>query len=152
MEFSNDSQVFRRPILEGAKYGYLQVWLPLGLSLLLSSIRIKLGLPIRTFYAIIGTSLGSIDFVTSAYLGFGLYLVMELFWSWHCEIPSESRTAKRCKNIFSPPELILMGIGTGILIWLILFLSIIALIFRLQWPNYCNPFRRQERQCRLDSQ
>lgn len=130
MELSNNSQVFRRPMLEGAKYGSLAgliaTW---SISTAIAASELELGLPISTFYAIIGTSLGSIDFITSAYLGFGLHLVTgTILGAVIGGIAVRVELRKNTKNIFSPPKSILMGIGTGILIWLILFLPITALI------------------------
>src|SRR5919107_3101453 len=76
VELHDNSQVFRRPMLEGAKYGSLAgliaTW---SISTAIAASELELGLPISTFYAIIGTSLGSIDFIASAYLGFGLHVV-----------------------------------------------------------------------------
>ena len=81
VEQHNDSQVFRRHIIEGAKYGAISGLWPLGLSLqpLQPYSELELGLPISTFYAVMGTSLGSNDFVTAPTLGFGLPLATELF-------------------------------------------------------------------------
>src|SRR5215207_2870109 len=76
MMLHDNSQVFRRPMLEGAKYGSLAgliaTW---SISTAIAASELELGLPISTFYAVMGISLGSIDFVTAAYLGFGLHLV-----------------------------------------------------------------------------
>src|ERR671925_1808823 len=72
----NYSQVFPRPIIEGAKYGaiagLIATW---SISTAIAASELELGLPISTFYAIMGISLGSIDFITAAYLGFGLHLL-----------------------------------------------------------------------------
>jgi hypothetical protein len=132
MELGNNSQVFRRPILEGAKYGSLAgliaTW---SISTAIAASELELGLPISTFYAIIGTGLGSIDFVTSAYLGFGLHLVTgTILGAVIGGIAVRVELRKNTKNIFSTSKSILMGIGTGILIWLILFLPITALIIQ----------------------
>ena len=73
---STNSQVFRRPAIEGAKYGaiagLIATW---SISTAIAASELELGLPIGTFYAVMGISLGSIDFVTAAYLGFGLHVV-----------------------------------------------------------------------------
>ena len=130
MELSNNSQVFRRPILEGAKYGSLAgliaTW---SISTAIAPSELELGLPISTVYAIIGTSLGSIDFITSAYLRIWIASChWNYSWSVIGGIAVRVELRKNTKDIFSPPKSILMGIGTGILIWLILFLPITALI------------------------
>src|SRR5215210_2691410 len=76
MERYNNSQVFVRPTMEGAKYGaiagLIATW---SISTAIAASELELGLPISTFYAVMGISLGSNDFVASAYLGFGLHLV-----------------------------------------------------------------------------
>lgn len=73
---SSNSQVFRRPAIEGAKYGaiagLIATW---SISTAIAASELELGLPIGTFYAVMGISLGSMDFVTAAYLGFGLHVV-----------------------------------------------------------------------------
>jgi hypothetical protein len=69
------SQVLSRPVVEGAKYGsiagLIATW---SISTAIAASELELGLPISTFYAIIGISLGSNDFISSAYLGFGSHL------------------------------------------------------------------------------
>jgi len=132
MKLHDNSQVFRRPKLEGAKYGSLAgliaTW---SISTAIAASELELGLPISTFYAIIGMSLGSIDFIASAYLGFGLHLVTgTILGAVIGGIAIRVELRKNRENIFSPYKSVLMGIGTGILVWLILFLSITALIIQ----------------------
>src|SRR5215207_4285454 len=68
-------QVLARPVVKGAKYGsiagLIATW---SISTAIAASELELGLPISTFYAIIGISLGSNDFIASAYLGFGSHL------------------------------------------------------------------------------
>src|ERR671925_848612 len=75
MERHDNSQLLRRPVLEGAKYGaiagLIATW---SISTAIAASELELGLPISTFYAVMGISLGSIDLITAAYLGFGLHL------------------------------------------------------------------------------
>ena len=75
MERHTYSQVFQRPLLEGAKYGsiagLIATW---SITTAIAASELELGLPISTFYSVIGISLGSNDFIASAYLGFGLQL------------------------------------------------------------------------------
>jgi hypothetical protein len=132
MKLHDNSQVFRRPMLEGAKYGSLAgliaTW---SISTAIAASELELGLPISTFYAIIGMSLGSIDFIASAYLGFGLHLVTgTILGAVIGGIAIRVELRKNRENIFSPYKSVLMGIGTGILVWLILFLPITALIIQ----------------------
>jgi hypothetical protein len=132
MELRNHSQIFRRPILEGAKYGSLAgliaTW---SISTAIAASELELGLPISTFYAIIGTSLGSIDFIASAYLGFGLHIVTgTILGAVIGGIAVRVELRKNTKNIFGPYKSIVMGIGTGILVWLTLFLPVTAFIIQ----------------------
>jgi hypothetical protein len=131
--YSSNSQLFKRPILEGAKYGaiagLIATW---SISTLIAASELELGLPISTFYAVIGISLGSNDFIASAYLGFGLHLATGTILGaviGALAVRVEMRR-KNITNIFNPYRSILMGIGTGILVWLVLFLPITALIIQ----------------------
>ena len=128
----NDSQVFRRPIIEGAKYGaiagLIATW---SISTAIAASELELGLPISTFYAVMGVSLGSNDFIASAYLGFGLHLVTgTIVGAIVGGIAVRIESQKNITNVFSPYRSILMGIGTGILVWLVLFLPVTALIIQ----------------------
>src|SRR5215208_1990710 len=132
MKLHDNSQVFRRPMLEGAKYGSLAgliaTW---SISTAIAASELELGLPISTFYAIIGMSLGSIDFIASAYLGFGLHLATgTILGATIGGIAVRVESQKNITNFFSPYKSILMGIGTGILVWLVLFLPVTALIIQ----------------------
>ena len=132
MERYNNSQVFRRPIIEGAKYGaiagLIATW---SISTAIAASELELGLPISTFYAVIGISLGSNDFIASAYLGFGLHLLTgTILGAIIGGIAVRVESQKNITNVFSPYRSILMGIGTGILLWLVLFLPVTALIIQ----------------------
>src|SRR5215211_4792911 len=126
------SQVFTWPIVEGAKYGaiagLIATW---SISTAIAASELELGLPISTFYAIMGISLGSTDFVTAAYLGFGLHLLTgTILGAIIGGIAVRVESHKNITNFFSSYKSILMGIGTGILVWLVLFLPITALIIQ----------------------
>jgi hypothetical protein len=128
----NSSQVFQRPIIEGAKYGaiagLIATW---SISTAIAASELELGLPISTFYAVMGISLGSNDFIASAYLGFGLHLATgTILGATIGGIAVRVESQKNITNFFSPYKSILMGIGTGILVWLVLFLPITALIIQ----------------------
>jgi hypothetical protein len=132
MERYNNSQVFRRPIIEGAKYGaiagLIATW---SISTAIAASELELGLPISTFYAVMGISLGSIDLITAAYLGFGLHLVTgTILGAVIGGLAVRVEMRKNITNIFNPYRSVLMGIGTGILVWLVLFLPITALIIQ----------------------
>jgi hypothetical protein len=128
----NNAQVFRRPIIEGAKYGaiagLIATW---SISTAIAASELELGLPISTFYAVMGISLGSNDFIASAYLGFGLHLLTgTILGAIIGGIAVRVESQKNITNVFSPYKSILMGIGTGILVWLVLFLPLTALIIQ----------------------
>jgi hypothetical protein len=132
MDQHNDSQVFRRHIIEGAKYGAISglvaTW---AISTAIAASELELGLPISTFYAVMGISVGSNDFVTAAYLGFGLHILTgTILGAIIGGIAVRVELQRNITNVFSPYRSILMGIGTGILVWLVLFLPITALIIQ----------------------
>jgi hypothetical protein len=132
MKRHNYSQVFRRPIIEGAKYGaiagLIATW---SISTAIAASELELGLPISTFYAVMGISLGSIDFTTAAYLGFGLHLLTgTILGAIIGGIAVRVESQRNITNFFSPYKSILMGIGTGILVWLVLFLPVTAFIIQ----------------------
>src|ERR671925_1743301 len=125
-------EAFRRPTIEGVKYGaiagLIATW---SISTAIAASELELGLPISTFYSIIGVSLGSIDFITAAYLGFGLHLITgTILGAIIGGIAVKVESRKNITNVFSPYKSILMGIGTGILVWLVLFLPLTALIIQ----------------------
>ena len=132
MKRHNNPQVFRTPIIEGAKYGaiagLIATW---SISTAIAASELELGLPISTFYAVMGISLGSIDFTTSAYLGFGLHLLTgTILGAIIGGIAVRVESQRNITNFFSPYKSILMGIGTGILVWLVLFLPVTAFIIQ----------------------
>src|SRR5919198_186161 len=132
MKRYNNPQLFRRPIIEGAKYGaiagLIATW---SISTAIAASELELHLPISTFYAVIGIGLGSIDFGTAAYLGFGLHLLTgTILGAIIGGIAVRVESQKNITNVFSPYKSILMGIGTGILVWLVLFLPVTALIIQ----------------------
>ena len=132
MERQNISELLRRPVREGVKYGsiagLIATW---SISTAIAASELELGLPISTFYSIIGISLGSNDFVASAYLGFGLHLVTgTILGAISGGLAVKVELRKNITSIFDPYKSILMGIATGILVWLILFLPITAFIIQ----------------------
>lgn len=132
MERQNISELLRRPVREGVKYGsiagLIATW---SISSAIAASELELGLPISTFYSIIGISLGSNDFVASAYLGFGLHLVTgTILGAISGGLAVKVELRKNITSIFDPYKSILMGIATGILVWLILFLPITAFIIQ----------------------
>jgi hypothetical protein len=132
MDQHESPQILARPVVKGAKYGsiagLIATW---SISTAIAASELELGLPISTFYAIIGISLGSNDFIASAYLGFGLHLATgTILGAVIGGLAVRIEMRKNIANMFDPYRSILMGIGTGILVWLILFLPITALIIQ----------------------
>ncbi len=132
MKRYDNSQVFRRPIIEGAKYGaiagLIATW---SISTAIAASELELGLPISTFYAVMGISLGSTDIVTAAYLGFGLHLLTgTIVGAISGGIAVRVESQRNITNFFRSYKSILMGIATGILVWLVLFLPVTALIIQ----------------------
>jgi hypothetical protein len=130
--YTSNSEVFRRPAIEGVKYGaiagLIATW---SISTAVAASELELGLPISTFYSIMGVSLGSIDFIIAAYLGFGLHLITgTILGAIIGGMAVKVESQRNITNVFSPYKSILMGIGTGILVWLILFLPVTALIIQ----------------------
>jgi hypothetical protein len=132
MERYTLSEVLRRPVTEGVKYGsiagLIATW---SISTAIAASELELGLPISTFYAIIGISLGSNDFIASAYLGFGLHLATgTILGAISGGLAVKVELRKNITSIFDPYKSILMGIATGIVVWLMLFLPITAIIIQ----------------------
>jgi hypothetical protein len=132
MERHNLAEVLRRPVTIGVKYGsiagLIATW---SISTAIAASELELGLPISIFYAIIGISLGSNDFIASAYLGFGLHLATgTILGAISGGLAVKVELRKNITSIFDPYKSILMGIGTGIVVWLILFLPISAIIIQ----------------------
>src|SRR5919199_5434174 len=129
---SVDAEAFKRPVMEGAKYGaiagLIATW---SISTAIAASELELDLPISTFYSIIGVSLGSINFITAAYLGFGLHLITgTILGAIIGGIAVRIESKKNITDVFSPYKSILMGIGTGILVWLVLFLPVTVLVIQ----------------------
>ena len=132
MERHDNSQLLRRPVMQGAKYGaiagLIATW---SISTAIAASELELGLPISTFYAVMGISLGSIDFVTAAYLGFGLHLITgTILGAAFGGLAVTVEMRRNITNIFDPYRSILMGIVTGIVVWLVLFLPVTSLIIQ----------------------
>jgi hypothetical protein len=133
MERANSLPVFpQRPIYVGAKYGaiagIIATW---SISTAIAASELELGLPISTFYAIIGISLGSNDLIASAYLGFGLHLATgTILGAIIGALAVKIESTRNIENIFKASRSILMGIGTGVLVWLVLFLPVSTMLIQ----------------------
>jgi hypothetical protein len=132
MKQANLSAVFQRRILEGAKYGsiagVIATW---SISTAIAASEVELGLPISTFYTVIGVSLGSNDLIASSYLGFGLHLATgTILGAIIGALAVKIEFRKNVINIFRTSRSILMGIATGVLVWLVLFLPISVMLIQ----------------------
>jgi hypothetical protein len=132
MKQANLSAVFQRRILEGAKYGsiagVIATW---SISTAIAASEVELGLPISTFYTVIGVSLGSNDLIASSYLGFGLHLATgTILGAIIGALAVKIEVRKNVINIFRTSRSILMGIATGVLVWLVLFLPISVMLIQ----------------------
>ncbi|AIF84477.1 hypothetical protein NTE_02427 [Candidatus Nitrososphaera evergladensis SR1] len=110
----------------GAKYGaiagLIATW---SISTAIAASELELGLPIGTFYAVMGTSLGAGGFGPAAYLGFGLHLLTGALLGAVIGL-------LMCRffmiKFLNPYRAVAAGIGAGVGVWLVLFLPVTALL------------------------
>jgi hypothetical protein len=114
--------VVRTGIKYGAIAGLIATW---SISTAIAASELELGLPISAFYAIMGMSLGYGDFVQAAYLGFGLHLLTGAILGIIIGFVSSRLVTK---IVLNPYKAVLMGMATGMAVWLVLFLPITALL------------------------
>lgn len=120
-------QSFSARVLEsglkfGALAGLVAAW---SISTAIAASELELGLPLGTFYAIMGMSLGYGDFVAAAYLGFGLHLLTSALLGAAIGIGASRFSAKM---LLSPYRSTLLGMGAGIVVWLVLFMPLTSLL------------------------
>jgi predicted transcriptional regulator len=113
-------------IFKGVKYGafagFVATW---SISSLIVVIELLLGLKIATFYSIMGLSLGLNNVTAAAYAAFGLHLLTGTIIG---AVLGAIGIRWKKVRMLNPYKSALVGIGAGILIWLILFLPITALL------------------------
>jgi hypothetical protein len=112
-------------VLYGTIAGLIASW---SISTAIAIAEVVLGLKISTFYLILGHSSGLTDnFVSAAYLGFGLHIVtgaiLGAVMGYIITRLKESIMLKHYKGT-------LIGMAAGIVIWLVLFLPITALLIQ----------------------
>jgi hypothetical protein len=110
-------------LINGAKYGALAgaiaTW---SISSILALTEAGTGLPIGTFYSIIGIAMGSDNVVTASYTGFGLHILTgTLMGALVGSATVKLVTLSQIKGV-------LVGMTAGIIIWLIVFLPISAFL------------------------
>lgn len=115
-------------LLKGVKYGalsgFIATW---SISTAIAVAELALGLKIGTFYSIMGISVGLPNPISAAYLGFGLHLLTGTIIG--AVLGAIGIRWKRIR-MFSPYKSSLVGIGAGIVIWLVLFLPITVLLIQ----------------------
>ena len=105
----------------GAIAGSIATW---TISTAVAGSELELGLPIGTFYSIIGISLG-LDGNTASYLGFGLHILTGTILGAAIGAIAIRLSIRSMLNLQKGT---LIGIGCGVVVWLILFLPITALL------------------------
>jgi len=113
---------------KGAKYGafagLIATW---SISSAIAAAELVLGLQIGTFYSIIGISLGSNNVIIAAAVGFGLHLLTGT--ALGALLGAIGIRWKKIRML-NPYKSLLVGIGTGLVIWLVLFLPIAVLLIQ----------------------
>ena len=113
---------------KGAKYGalagFIATW---SISSAIAASELALRLQISTFYSIIGISLGLNNATTAAYLGFGLHLLTGTVLG---AVLGAVGIRWRKIRMLNPYKSSLVGIGAGLVIWLVLFLPITTLLIQ----------------------
>lgn len=123
-----ENQIELMVLYKGIKYGafagFLATW---AISSAIVAAELILGLRISTFYSIIGISLGSNDMVSAGYIGFGLHILVGTLIG-----ALLGAIGIRWKKIrmLDPLKSALVGIGAGLVIWLVVFLPITTLLIQ----------------------
>lgn len=119
---SSSARVMESGLKFGALAGFVAAW---SVSTAIAASELELGLPVGTFYAIMGVSLGHSDFVAAAYLGFGLHLLTSALLGAAIVITASRFSARL---LLSPYKSTLLGMSAGIAVWLVLFLPLTVLL------------------------
>ncbi len=114
--------------LKGVKYGaFAGLIATLLISLSVAAAELASGLQIGTFYSVIGISLGLNNIVNAGYIGFGLHLLIGTLLG--IALGAIGIRWKKVRMLI-PYKSSLVGVGAGIVIWLILFLPITSLLIK----------------------
>jgi hypothetical protein len=114
--------------LKGVKYGaFAGIIATLLISLAIAAAELAFGLPIGTFYSIIGIILGLNNVVNAGYIGFGLHLLIGTLLG--IALGAIGIRWRKIRMLI-PIKSSLVGIGAGIVVWLILFLPISSLLIQ----------------------
>lgn len=125
----SQSRLVKHPgVKYGALAGVIATW---SISTAIAASEIELGLPISTFYSIMGMSLGYQDFVAAAYLGFALHLMTGTALGAVIGLAS----VRWMKIMINPYKATLAGIVAGVAVWLVLFLPVTVLLVQPSMQN-----------------
>jgi hypothetical protein len=113
--------VMSKAVKYGAIAGFIATW---TISTAVAGSELELGLPIGTFYSIIGISLGLTDSM-AAFLGFGLHILAGTILG---AVIGTIAIRLSLRSMLNPRKGTLIGIGSGVAVWLILFLPMTALL------------------------
>jgi len=122
MKDKNEVMVTFKGIKYGAFAGFIATW---SISSLIAIIELLVGLKISTFYSIMGISLGLNNVATAAYAGFGLHLLTGTILG---AVLGAIGIRWKKVRMLNPYKSLLVGMGVGIVIWLVLFLPITAFL------------------------
>ena len=120
-QHSRKRMAMNKAVKYGAIAGSIATW---TISTAIAGSELELGLPIGTFYSIIGISLG-LDGNTASYLGFGLHILTGTILGAAIGAIAIRLSIRSMLNLQKGT---LIGIGGGVVVWLILFLPITALL------------------------
>ena len=114
----NEMLVTFKGIKYGAFAGFVATW---SISSVIVVTELLLGLNIGAFYSIMGTSLGITDITTATSIAFGLHLLVgTIIGALFGAIGIRWKKVR----MLNPYKSSLVGMGAGIILWLILFLPI----------------------------
>jgi hypothetical protein len=122
MKNKNEVMVTFKGIKYGAFAGFIATW---SISSLIAIIELLVGLKISTFYSIMGISLGLNNVTTAAYAAFGLHLLTGTILG---AVLGAIGIRWKKVRMLNPYKSLLVGMGVGIVIWLVLFLPITAFL------------------------
>ena len=120
-QHSRKRMAMNKAVKYGAIAGSIATW---TISTAIAGSELELGLPIGTFYSIIGISLG-LDGNTASYLGFGLHILTGTILGAAIGAIAIRLSIRSMLNLQKGT---LIGIGGGVVVWLILFLPITVLL------------------------
>lgn len=120
-QHSSRRMAMNNAVKYGAIAGSIATW---TISTAIAGSELELGLPIGTFYSIIGISLG-LDGNTASYLGFGLHILTGTILGAAIGAIAIRLSIRSMLNLQKGT---LIGIGGGVVVWLILFLPITTLL------------------------